>query len=86
MMIAKKLTERYARYGCKGALKTRVLRSTPCALRAPWNLMYAMQIEHHVNRVAMVVKFWNHSKTLDGPPCLHDKYVSSEMDAVIKTQ
>lgn len=44
-----------------------------------------MQTLTHVNRLAMVVKFWNHWKTTEEPD-EQLKYVSSEMEAVTMMQ
>lgn len=85
MIMEKKTSAKYAGYGCQGARKTIVLRSTPCALIAWWNLMQAIQMETQVNNEAMVVRFWNQIKTVLAP-ALVDMNVRSPTDPVIKTQ
>ena len=85
MIKLKKIKLVQARYGWKGDLNVSVLRSTPCARRALWNLMYAIQIETQVKRVEMVVKFWNHSNALLEPAEPAERYVKPEMDAVMAT-
>lgn len=44
-----------------------------------------MQIELHVKRTAIVVKFWNQVNAVDGPPGATERYVRPAMDAVTKT-
>lgn len=85
IMMVKKQSAKYAGYGCQGARKTIVLRSTPCASSAWWNLMQAIQMETQVNSEATVVRFWNQRKTALAP-ALVDVKVRSPTDPVIKTQ
>ena len=47
--------------------------------------MYETQTADQVKRPAIVVKFWNHSKTVVDPE-EHDMYVRSDTDPVIITQ
>lgn len=42
-------------------------------------------MEHQVKRPAMVVRFWNHSKTTLAP-AEQDMKVNREMEAVMQTQ
>jgi hypothetical protein len=85
MIRAKYQKAIHARYGWNGLLKTSVLRSTPWALSALWNWIYARHIEHQVNREQMVVKFWNQLKTVEGPPEFTDRYVRPAIEAVTAT-
>lgn len=83
--MRKKKREKYAVYGCKGDLKMRVLREMPCAARARWNWMYAIETDIQVNKEAMVVRFWNQVKTVL-EPVEQDMYVRRETAAVIRMQ
>src|SRR2546423_8059746 len=85
MIKLKKIRLAQHKYGWKGDLNMSVLRSMPCARRALWNLRYAIQIETHVKRVEIVVKFWNHSNALLEPVEPAERYVKPEMDAVMAT-
>ena len=72
MMIENHPSAIYAKYGWNLALKGRLSRLIPWTLNACVNLIDAMQMEHQVNRFAIVVKFRNHWNTV-AAPLPHDR-------------